>query len=100
MLQFEKGSQDAVYNIASTNYLQIMNSKWKQDYVQVPLPSISFLRMNPGLVPAFAKVQVRQAMNYAINKTKVIQDVLNGRGSPSMAGRVRFVPVGWKRARL
>ncbi len=83
VLQFEKGSQDAVYNIASTNYLQIMNSKWKQDYVQVPLPSISFLRMNPGLVPAFAKVQVRQAMNYAINKTKVIQDVLNGRGSPA-----------------
>ncbi len=84
VLQFEKGSLDAVYNIASTNYLQIINNpKWKQDYVQVPLPSINFLRMNPGIVPAFQKVQVRQAMNYAIDKAKVIQDVENGRGTPA-----------------
>jgi oligopeptide transport system substrate-binding protein len=82
VLQFEKGEQDAVYGIASTNYLQIINDpQWKQDYVQVPLPSVYFLRMNPGMVPAFQKVQVRQAMNYAIDKNKVIQDVENGRGT-------------------
>jgi oligopeptide transport system substrate-binding protein len=84
VLQFEKGSLDAVYGVSSTNYLQIINDpKWKQDYVQVPLPSIYFLRMNPGEVPAFKSVQVRQAMNYAIDKTKVIQDVENGRGTPA-----------------
>jgi oligopeptide transport system substrate-binding protein len=82
VLQFEKGQLDAVYFIPSTNYLQIINDpKWKQDYIQVPLPSVDYLRMNPGVVPAFQKVQVRQAMNYAIDKQRLIQTVWNGRGT-------------------
>ena len=82
VLQFQKGQLDIVYDIPSTNYLQIQNdAKLKADYVKTPLPSIYYLHVNPKLVPAFNKLQVRQALNYAIDKAKIVAEVTNGRGS-------------------
>lgn len=85
---FEKGQLDvfpaaAQFEIPSADYLTVLsNPALKADYYRAPVIGISMAFLNEQLVPAFKNVKVRQAINYAVNKTALIR-TFNGRGLPA-----------------
>ena len=50
-------------------------------YYQTQLPHMWFVQLNTKTGP-FSDVRVRHAVNYAVNKESLINDVLNGMGVP------------------
>ncbi|MHB1956029.1 MAG: ABC transporter substrate-binding protein, partial [Sulfobacillus sp.] len=83
--RFEQGTYNALpfalsFGIDPADYLAIDSSpQWRSDYEQYPAVGLWYLGFNVNVAP-FNNPLVRQAMEYAINKPKVVQVALNGRG--------------------
>ena len=79
MMMFQKGELDLVAPISSADYAMVQNDpQLKKDYFSVTGPRLFYVGMNVD-VPPFNNKLVRQALNYAVNKEKLIQ-LENGRG--------------------
>lgn len=91
ILEFERG-QLSISDIPSAAYVQITTDpKYKPYLVTSKDPDTYFIGMKTNQHP-FDNALVRQALNYAVNKKRLVQ-LLNGRGvvshgviPPSMAG--------------
>jgi ABC-type transport system substrate-binding protein len=74
MMRFELGDTD-VYSLEETaapDYLRITRSeKWKNQVIHAPMMDVRYLCMNTEL-PPFNDVRVRQAVNLAINKSRIV----------------------------
>ena len=93
LLRVERGELDLTGDpIPGPDFLQIKNDpKYKNMLVSGVDPETSYITMNTQIKP-FNNVKVRQAMEYAIDKTRIVK-ILNGRGlvanqvlPPTMAG--------------
>jgi oligopeptide transport system substrate-binding protein len=93
MLQFEKGDVDVLGNgIPPAKFTEVMNDpKYKDDIITGSRLRTTYLTMKTNQKP-FDDKRVRQAVNYAINKARIVQ-LINGRADvtnqilpPGMAG--------------
>ncbi len=79
MMMFQKGELDLVAPISSADYAKVQNDpQLKNDYFSVTGPRLFYIGMNVEVHP-FDNKLVRQALNYAVNKEKLVQ-LENGRG--------------------
>ncbi|MHB1407076.1 MAG: ABC transporter substrate-binding protein [Desulfitobacteriaceae bacterium] len=79
MMMLQKGELDLVEPISSADYATVQNDpQLKKDYFSVTGPRLFYLGMNVEVAP-FNNKLVRQALNYAVNKEKLVQ-LENGRG--------------------
>lgn len=74
LMRFELGDID-VYVMEETSapdYLRLMRSeKWKKQITHAPMMDVRYLCINTELAP-FDDVRIRRAMNYAIDKSRII----------------------------
>lgn len=84
LMRFELGDID-VYVMEETSapdYLRLMrNEKWKKQIAHAPMMDVRYLCINTELTP-FDDVRVRQAMNYAIDKSRIVA-TQSGRVQPA-----------------
>ncbi len=101
LAEFKKGNIDLVWGLPSKNVTEIVSEQignFKRDSVytveRVPEYSTSYISFNTK-ADVFNNVKIRQAFNYAIDKTKIVDDVLHGEAysigefgivPPAMAG--------------
>ncbi len=79
---FEQGHLDvlSLTSLDGPDYLRLKNSpKWKPLVLHAPLMDVRYLCLNNEMKP-FNDVRVRQAMNYAINRDRIVS-FLNGRAT-------------------
>ena len=79
---FEQGRLDvlSLTSLSGPDYLRLKQSrKWKPLVLHAPLMDIRYLCLNNEMKP-FNDVRVRQAMNYAINRDRIVS-FLNGRAT-------------------
>ena len=83
LLQLQKGQIDIVGDgIPPAKFLEVMNDpEQKKLVVQAPQLETSYLTMNVNMKP-LTDVRVRQAINMAINKDRIIK-IINGRADPA-----------------
>ncbi len=94
MLEFQRGNLDMVYRIPIEMYKEIMgsydNAKARQNDFEiqnVPALSTQFYGMLfPGGL--FNKKEVRLAFNYAIDRNKIVDYILQGEGQAGLYGAV------------
>lgn len=81
LLRLEKGEIDLMGDpIPSADFVRIsQDPAWAGRLVKQPQVSTIYIALNTR-VPPFDNVKVRQAMNHAINKERIIK-LLNGRGT-------------------
>jgi len=81
LLRLEKGEIDLMGDpIPPADYVRIsQDPAWKDRLVHQPQVSTIYIALNTRMKP-FDNVKVRQAMNMAINKERIIK-LLNGRGT-------------------
>jgi len=81
MLQFQGGDLDIV---TSAPFSQLESLKANPDVVvyEAAVARIDYIGINVSRAP-FDDVKVRQAMNYAVNKDAIIQNVAFGAGQPA-----------------
>jgi peptide/nickel transport system substrate-binding protein len=77
------GGVDVAWNLPPDVVAQIKSNP-DLVYYQTQLPHMWFVQLNTKAGPT-SDVRVRQALNYAINKDALIQDVLNGMGVPLLS---------------
>ena len=79
-LGLQRGDIDLLGDgIPPANFLQVQSdAKLKAQIVSTPLVNTTYVAINTQLKP-FNDVRVRQALNYAINKAKILK-IINGRG--------------------
>ena len=81
-LEFEAGEIDSVMELSTPDYLWLVrNPAWSPHILRAPGMNVIGARMNVTR-PPFDDKRVRQALNYAVNKDKLIK-VLNGRAEAS-----------------
>ena len=79
-MKFENGELDLYYRIPPASFERIMKDRKRAPYVvRGPQMVIQYFGMNNSR-PPFNNVLVRRAFNHAVNKVKIIQKVINGRG--------------------
>lgn len=76
---YEKGEIDAAGGISPQSALKIQRSD--SDLKKILLPRVFAVFFNQNNAPLFANKEVRQALNLATDKKKIIQDVLQNFGS-------------------
>lgn len=94
MLEFQRGNLDMVYRIPIEMYKEIMgtydNAKARQnDYEIQSVPALS--TQFYGMLftsPMFNKKEVRLAFNYAIDRHKIVDYILQGEGEAGTYGMV------------
>ncbi|HXB42170.1 MAG TPA: ABC transporter substrate-binding protein [Bacteroidia bacterium] len=94
MLEFQRGNLDMVYRIPIEMYKEIMgsydNAKARQNDFEIQnVPALScqyYGMLNTGGV--FNKKEVRLAFNYAIDRNKIVDYILQGEGEPGIYGVV------------
>lgn len=107
-MMFERGELDLEWEIPLPDFVRIMGDpKWKPLVDSELVARTSYLALNCELKP-FTDIRVRRAMNYAINKERVLQ-IISGRGviargvlPPTMPGydpHLRTYPYDPARAR-
>ncbi|MBX5464187.1 MAG: ABC transporter substrate-binding protein [Clostridia bacterium] len=81
LLQFRQGDLDFIGGpLTTAQYAQVLSDpKLKSDYYKVGGNIIYYLAFNTTK-PPFNNPLVRQAVNYAIDKQQIIQNITNGRG--------------------
>ena len=81
LLRLEKGEIDLMGDpIPAADYVRIsQDPAWKDRLVKQPQVSTIYIAMNTRVKP-FDNVKVRQALNHAINKERIVK-LLNGRGT-------------------
>jgi oligopeptide transport system substrate-binding protein len=94
MLEFQRGNLDLVYRIPIEMYKEIMgsydNAKARQNDFEIQtVPGLS-TQYYGFLVPGniFNKKEVRLAFNYAIDRNKIVDYILQGEGEPGVYGIV------------
>ncbi len=82
LLRYEQGQYAFVWGpLPSEVYAKILSSaKLKSQYHNVVENGVVYLAFNTTKAP-FNNVYMRQAVNYAINKTLLIKDITNGRAA-------------------
>lgn len=94
MLEFQRGNLDMVYRIPVEMYKEIMgtadnpNAK-KNDFDIQNVPALAthlYGMLNTGAI--FNKKEVRLAFNYAIDRSKIVDYILQGEGIPATYGIV------------
>jgi len=79
MMMLQKGEIDLVAPVASADYAKVTaDPQLKNNYLSAPGPRVFYIGMNVE-VPPFNNKLVRQALNYAVNKERLVQ-LQNGRG--------------------
>lgn len=94
MLEFQRGNLDMIFRIPIEMYKEIMGSydnanARKNDFEIQNVPSLSvqyYSLFYPSA--AFAKKEVRLAFNYAIDRAKIVNYILQGEGIPGDYGVV------------
>ncbi len=80
--EFEAGNLDAI-SIPSSEFERIINNpKWQKYIVSQAGMNVYYLGLNCQK-PPFDKIEVRQALNYAVNKEIILNTVLKNRGISS-----------------
>lgn len=79
MMMLQKGENDLIAPVASSDYANVMaDPKLKSNYLSAPGPRVFYIGMNVEM-PPFNNKLVRQALNYAVDKERLVQ-LQNGRG--------------------
>lgn len=94
MLEFQRGNLDMVYRIPIEMYKEIMgtydNAKARQNDFEIQnVPALStqyYGMLATGTI--FNKKEVRLAFNYAIDRNKIVDYILQGEGQPGVYGAV------------
>jgi len=94
MLEFQRGNLDMVYRIPIEMYKEIMgsydNAKARQNDFEIQnVPALStqyYGMLVTGSI--FNKKEVRLAFNYAIDRNKIVDYILQGEGTPGIYGAV------------
>lgn len=84
--QFERGQLLALPfyltgGIPPTQYLALQHSKYLADYLKAPEIAINYLGFDVAIHP-FNNLKLRQAFEYAVNRTPIIREAVNGRAIP------------------
>lgn len=82
--RFERGQYNALLylltgGIDPADYLSIMHSRWRADYMRAPVVGIDYLGFNVTQAP-YNNLDLRRAMEYAVNKQLVFNLAFNRRG--------------------
>jgi oligopeptide transport system substrate-binding protein len=104
-LKFKQGQTAFIgwnTSLTSTDFVQMMNDpKYKNSFISQTLVSTEYLALNNRVKP-FDNVKVRQAINYAVDKAKIVK-LLNGRAKvtdqilpPQMPGYDQNLPANLK----
>jgi ABC-type transport system substrate-binding protein len=81
-MMFERGELDATGDIPAPDFVRITTDpRWKPYLVTALINRTVYLPMNCEMKP-FTDVRVRRAMNYAVDKARILQTI-NGRGVPA-----------------
>ena len=79
MMMLQKGEIDLVWPVSSSDYTKVMNDpQLKSNYYSITGYRLFYIGMNTD-IPPFNDKLVRQALNYAVNKERLVQ-LANGRG--------------------
>ena len=86
MMMFERGELDIAnvtdVGIPDPDFVRVMKDPVLKEYVESqPLNAVRYLSMNTEISP-FDDVLVRQAVNYAVDKKRIIR-LMSGRGVPA-----------------
>jgi peptide/nickel transport system substrate-binding protein len=77
----ERGDADVAWNLSPTQLIALKQDP-KAYVVQTPDLAIEYIGMDVKNVPAFGKVQGRQAVKFALDYDGIIHDLLAGNGLP------------------
>lgn len=78
-MMFERGELEIMDEIPAPDFVRIMNDpKWKPSVASMPVNATIYIALNCEMKP-FTDVRVRQAMNYAVDKDRILK-IINGRG--------------------
>ena len=95
MLEFQRGNLDMVFRIPVEMYKEIMGSAdnpnaKKNDFEIQNVPSLATTIYGMAVTgPIFNKKEVRLAFNYAIDRNKIVDYILQGEG---IAGNYGMIP--------
>ncbi|KXX67903.1 ABC transporter substrate-binding protein [Flammeovirga sp. SJP92] len=84
-LEFKKGELDMMYRIPTEDIIDILtesdesSANYKYRLQRVPEMSTQFLALN-NQSKVFSDVNVRKAFNYAIDRQRILEYILNGEG--------------------
>jgi len=97
ILKFKSGDLDMIYRIPVEMFSEIMgdlsDAKAKKNEFQIinsPALNTNFFGFNLQTNPLWAKKEVRQAFNYAIDRNKIAVFTIQGEGSPAEYGMVPY----------
>ncbi len=97
ILKFKSGDLDMIYRIPVEMFSEIMgdlqeakNKKNQFEVINSPALNTNFYGFNLQANPAWAKKEVRQAFNYAIDRNKIAVFTIQGEGSPAEYGMVPY----------
>jgi oligopeptide transport system substrate-binding protein len=97
ILKFKSGDLDMIYRIPVEMFSEIMGDlesakKNKNEFQIISSPALNtnFIGFNIQANPAFAKKEVRQAFNFAIDRNKIAVFTIQGEGSPAEYGMVPY----------
>jgi len=83
LVEFEKGGIDILPEIMRSEYGRYSgNPKWQPFIKTAPSLNTYYLGLNCQQYP-FSDKRVRKALNYAIDRKKILDKILNGRGIPA-----------------
>jgi len=90
-MMFERGELDANEDLPAPDFVRITTDpRWQPYLVTAPLNRTVYLPMNCEMEP-FTDVRVRRAMNYAVDKTRLLRTI-NDRGVPATGVLPRQMP--------
>jgi peptide/nickel transport system substrate-binding protein len=75
--RFESGAQDVIFNPALTDAARLKQTPANQVVINYQIGSFFYVNVN-ATNPLFAGKQVRQAMNYALDRERISSSVLQG----------------------
>ena len=80
--EFLSGGVDVIFDVPPDNITQVKTTP-SAVFLEQPGPHVWWVTLNTKK-PPFDNVLVRRAVNYAINKDTLTQDILKGTGTPSV----------------
>jgi peptide/nickel transport system substrate-binding protein len=80
--EFLSGGVDLIFDVPPDNIDQVQNMQ-NASFLAQPGPHVWWITLNTKR-PPFDNALVRQAVNYAVNKDALTQDILKGTGTPSV----------------
>jgi peptide/nickel transport system substrate-binding protein len=80
--EFLSGGVDVIFDVPPDNIDQVQNNS-SAVFLAQPGPHVWWVTLNTRR-PPFDNVMVRQAVNYAVNKDALTQDILRGTGTPAV----------------